>query len=449
MYNRATHSSRTFDGESDGFDMTARPDDAWVVLRERLPGLRKPPAGTGVRRREVGAHLAEIEATVEADPASAFEWDGAGAGRLRAGGRMYRAGWFETSSVGELEAVVRGKVGGEAGTGRVNLSVLVGTGPLTDVGMLQAMAGPAALFQVASQFNCLEAPAPAIVRIARYVDDNTQGPRASVSAFPGTFLRHYAAPAGDGHRFVQGPARHLNLLADAVSPDVARVDCGYLRAGGVADAGALQESLETRFEHIRVGVHDGVEVGFGGDWGGPVDAAAPTIAQVFTSTIALGAYSFGAADVFQGCSALLLRASYLGTLLAALARGKRTVVLTLIGGGAFGNSLRRIWDSIVWAVDRAAAFAPADLQVVVNGRDGLGAVRLRVRHSRLAGALSPCGPRGGARARSRSTVQGAAGRLLPRLPRSLRAGAGPGGGAGIAGAASQWTSSPAPAATDG
>ena len=33
-------------------------------------------------------------------------------------------------------------------------------GSATDIGSLQATAGPGMLFQVASQFNCLEAPGP-------------------------------------------------------------------------------------------------------------------------------------------------------------------------------------------------------------------------------------------------------------------------------------------------
>jgi predicted Rdx family selenoprotein len=87
--------------------------------------------------------------------------------------------------------------------------------------------------------------------------------------------------------------------------------------------------------------------------------------------MALGGYSFGASGGFAGSCAWLLRAAYLGTLLAALDLRKRAVVLTLIGGGAFGNPLRSIWDSIVWAVDRANTFAPSDLSVVINAR-GMG-----------------------------------------------------------------------------
>jgi O-acetyl-ADP-ribose deacetylase (regulator of RNase III) len=62
----------------------------------------------------------------------------------------------------------------------------------------------------------------------------------------------------------------------------------------------------------------------------------------------------------------LLRAAYLGTILAALSLGKRQVVLTMIGGGVFGNPHQLIWESLCWAVDEADTRAPQELTVVLN-----------------------------------------------------------------------------------
>ncbi len=344
--------------------MSATDGDLWDALSERLPGLRRPGVTRGLSRDDVAAVLEHIEAAVARDVERAFVWGDDGTARLTAAGRSDRAGRFAIPTIGELEARVRRR----GKNGRVTLSVLLGAHPLTDVGALQAMAGPGTLFQVASQFNCLEAPGPHLVPIADYVDDNTQGPRAAVSAFPGTFLRHYAAPAYDGARFTQTSTRQINLLADALPPEVAVVHGGYLRAGPTTDPHALQRTLEAGFDRIRVGVHDQVDVVLGGNWGGPVAADPPTIAQVCTSTMALGGYSRAAGDAFDGACSVLLRAAYFGTLLAALDLGKQAVVLTLIGGGAFGNSLRSIWDALVWAVDQAAHLAPSDLVVVLNAR---------------------------------------------------------------------------------
>ena len=64
-----------------------------------------------------------------------------------------------------------------------------------------------------------------------------------------------------------------------------------------------------------------------------------------------------------------MRAAYLGTLLAAAALGQRRAVVTLIGGGVFGNPIPLIWESILWAVSEAEPLMPNDLDVIVNGRN--------------------------------------------------------------------------------
>jgi hypothetical protein len=353
-----------------GYETIRRSTGPYATVFPGQPALRRELADPARRMsvHQVGARLREIEREVAMDPATAIERDSSGCATLVAAGCRHRAGRFTLAAVGEIEARLSERRAQEGVPGRLSFSVLLGVSELTDIGTLQATAAPGTLFQVASQFNCLESPGPHVTPIATYVTDSTQGPRASVSAFPGTFLRHYAAPGLDGGVFVQTARRQINLLEDAVSPDVATVDCGYLRAQGVRDESALREALENNFGRIRVGVHDDVEVVFGTNWGGPVPAGAPTIAQVFTSTMALGGYSFGGSGRYDACCSLLLRAAYLGTILSALDLGKAAVVLTLIGGGAFGNKTPRIWDAILWAVERAGRSAPADLLVLLNGR---------------------------------------------------------------------------------
>src|SRR5262249_44276108 len=159
-----------------------------------------------------------------------------------------------------------------------------------------------------------------------------------ISAFPGTLLRHYAAPAAHGNRFVQTEKKQLNLLADVFGPEVAQVKSGYLMAHNVRNPAVLLTALTDRFEAIRVGVHEGVQVVLGYDFAGAVDDSENRrIAQVFTSTVAGGGYSgagLSAAEC-EGVCRQLLRAAYLGTLLAAATLRQRRVVLTLIGGGVF------------------------------------------------------------------------------------------------------------------
>lgn len=325
-------------------------------------------AGRGAGRVE---EVERVESLVAAAPERAFRFGADGSAALSVGGRRYQAGRFEVLPLCELRArALAGRRWG--GEGRRRLWVLDGSAPITDIGALQACAAPGTLFQVASQFNCLEAPGAYVVPVHRYLADPTQGPRASISAFPGTLLRHYAAPTATGGRFVQtqdGP--QLELLGAACTPGVATVQNGYLRSETIEDPQAFARALDERFEQLAVGVHDGVEVVLGANWAGEVPGAPHrTIAQVFTSTVAGGMYgAIGEDSAGEHICRQLQRLAYLGTLLAAAALGKRRVVLTLIGGGVFANPVRLIWDSILWAADQLEPWLHDDLSIVVNGRE--------------------------------------------------------------------------------
>lgn len=329
---------------------------------------------TAVRASAGGGNrgqVAQAEEAVKANPAAVFTFDSSGSATLTAAGYTWYAGRFETVSIGELRERARRHAAGGAGR-RVRLWVFDGASPVTDIGALQATAGKGALFQVASQFNCLESPGPYVTRVANYFNDSTQGPRASISAFPATLLRHYAAPGPDEERFVQETGqRQLDLLADACGPGITRN--GYLTGHGLANSEAIVRELEAHFDAICVGIHDDAQVVLGYNWDGAVeDSEHRRIAQVFTSTVAGGIYggenNLGA-ETFQAACRQLLRAAYLGTLLAAATLERTRAVLTLIGGGVFCNPIPLIWEAIRWALDEVKPFLLHDLDVVVNGRN--------------------------------------------------------------------------------
>ncbi len=332
--------------------------------------------------------LLRAEGDVRAAGPDCFRFDALGDATLYAGGQRYAAGRFELLSLQALRSRAhQAQQRSSQVAARLRVCICDGAGLATDIGALQAFAPPRTLFQVASQFNCLEAPGAFITEVADYLHDPTQGPRASVSAFPGTLLRHYAAPetaaSAEGmvsaaRRFVQqtdGP--QINLLAAACRPGIATVRNGYLRPDDVQDASAFAALLEEKFEALCVGVHEQVQVVLGCDWDGGVSGAAHRrIAQVFTSTMAAGMYGDlddeGASRDRKSVSRILQalqRLAYLGTLLAAAAHGKDYVVLTLIGGGVFGNPLPVIWQAIKWAVAQVSPHLHRDLLVVINGRN--------------------------------------------------------------------------------
>lgn len=324
------------------------------LLEELLAG--EAPADLERRvmapRRDASALVARAEAEVASAPVQSFRADERGFETLVTSVGRWAAGRFEAPTIAELWKRARR---GPRERRRCTLHVLQGRGPLADVATLQAFDDGRTVFQVASQFNCLEAPGPRVVPVADYFHDSTQGPRASISAFPGTLLRHYVANRPE-----------LDLLRDR--PGV-RVRAGYLTARDVLEPDAF---LSSGLANGRVGVHEGVEVVLGHDWAGPVASPPPLITQVFTSTLAAGAYSHADLDApgpLRSVAEELLKTAYLGTLLAALMLRKQRVLLTMIGGGVFGNPTDLIGDAVRWAID-AVERDGLGIDVVVNVYSG-------------------------------------------------------------------------------
>jgi hypothetical protein len=112
---------------------------------------------------------------------------------------QFRAGKFSIISIKEL----REKTGSLRSVTRGTFNVIEALSPIgqeyyryVDIGAMQAdPKNRDAVFQVASNFNCLELVSPhdAVDGITKYVHDLTQGPFASISAAPGLILRHYYA----------------------------------------------------------------------------------------------------------------------------------------------------------------------------------------------------------------------------------------------------------------
>jgi hypothetical protein len=336
-------------------------DDLRQEIAEHVTAVR-----ASARRCDRNAVI-QAEDAVRANPFDAFIFDVSGRAILRTNTADWQAGQFETVSLGALKDRAQGLKTAKTNA-RARLWVFDGASPVTDIGSLQATSGEGTLFQVASQFNCLESPGRYVTGVRNYFNDYTQGPRASISAFPGTLLRHYSAPGLDG-RFVQETdGRQIDLLEEVFGQGL--LNNGYFTGEGIADPTPVVALLETNFDLIRVGVHDGVQVVLGYDWDGAVNNSENRlISQVFTSTVAGGVYGgqerLGSA--FDAACTLLLRAAYFGTLLAAICLARSRVMLTLIGGGVFGNPITRIWQAIVWSVEKIRSFLNRDIDVVLNG----------------------------------------------------------------------------------
>ena len=241
-----------------------------------------------------------------------------------------------------------------------------------------------ALFQVASQFNLLEMASADVTPedgVARYAHDKTQGPACAIAAGAATIYRNYFALVGG--RAGQTKDRQIDTLAplgEALAQATGlpvealwTIRNGYAlctRNGVDAIdhclAGLDEAGLDQLRSRLHIGLHHDVEVTDmprdAGDGG-----ARPFVSQAFCSALPI-AYSRGAAGArWQAFATLVLEAAYEATFCAALARaeagGSRRLLLTLVGGGVFGNA--EAW--VLTAMERAMRLfegSALDVQVV-------------------------------------------------------------------------------------
>ena len=233
-------------------------------------------------------------------------------------------------------------------TGRLKVSVVTG-----DVRQLhRSPENTGALFQVASQFNLLEMVSPTVTPeqgVTRYQHDHTQGPACAIAAGAATIYRNYFVSVGG--RPGQTKERQFDGLADLGGTLAATLNQpvkalwdmknGYAlctRAGldSIADhLGSLQpDQLDTLRGQLRIGIHRDVEVtDTEGERG-------PLVSQAFCSALPV-AYTRVPPSHWEAFASLVLEAAYEATMSAVLLNAKRgasnVVLLTQLGGGAFGN----------------------------------------------------------------------------------------------------------------
>jgi len=260
-------------------------------------------------------------------------------------GKSYGTGELELVPLQNLREGVKSN-GGLRG----RLKVRVVSGDVRRMHQLPENAG--ALFQVASQFNLLEMVSPTVTPedgVTRYQHDRTQGPACAIAAGAATIYRHYFAPVGGGYG--QTAKRQFDGLADlgaalggALNQSVEtlwEMQNGYAlctRAGLEAIAnyiGALQSGqVDILRSKLRIGIHRDVEV---------TDAAGehrPLVSQAFCSALPVK-YTSVSPSHWKSFASLVLEAAYEATMWAAMLNAQRgasnVVLLTSLGGGAFGN----------------------------------------------------------------------------------------------------------------
>ena len=225
-----------------------------------------------------------------------------------------------------------------------------------------------ALFQVASQFNLLEMVSPNVTPeqgVTRYQHDRTQGPACAIAAGAATIYRNYFAPLHGGEG--QTSARQVDCLAavgaalgEALAQSVEHLwtmKNGYAlcSAEGLRKISAHLDCLDNSATDelrglLKIGVHQDVEVT-------DSDRHPPQlVSQVFCSALPV-AYCGHPSSMWRPFAELVLDAAYEATVLASVLSARRggsnVVLLTRLGGGAFGNddawidaAMRRALDKV-------------------------------------------------------------------------------------------------------
>jgi hypothetical protein len=294
--------------------------------------------------------------------------------RSKVNGRSYGIGEFELATLDDLRARVAGGTGAE---GRARVQIVT-----SDVRrMHQAPEYAGALFQVASQFNALEMVGPGVTPedgVTRYEHDRTQGPACAMAAGAATIYRNYFVPVGD--QTGQTVECQLDGLADVGTELSARFGrpitdlwewrngyalCTHQGLDLIADhlRAIGPKQADTLAGKLRIGIHRDVEV---------TDATitpGPLVSQAFCSALPV-AYGRVPQPHWAALAQLVLDAAYEATMLEAITNARRgasnIVLLTSLGGGAFGNAPEWIHAAIKHAMKKVQGL-DLDVRLVSYG----------------------------------------------------------------------------------
>lgn len=275
----------------------------------------------------------------------------------RVNGQSFRCGSLTTPSLASLRTACAHDRQGSTNRGIGHLTVRQVVADVSDLHADPANAG--AVFQVASQFNLLEMISPQVTPeagVGIYENDHTQGPRCAIAAGAGTIYRNYFVhvPGADTGVVGQSATHQLDCLADLghalgnANAQLWTMRNGYalassegLRKISQRLGAAPDTAIDQLRQALRIGIQQGTQVTIGN--------AQHTVTQAYCSALPV-AYSEADPTLWEQFARLVLEAAYEATLCTAILQrlktGNRSVFLTLLGGGAFGNDLAWIVESL-------------------------------------------------------------------------------------------------------
>lgn len=311
---------------------------------------------------------------------------------LRAAKLVWEAdiGPFETPTVRDLRARLELAGGSTAASriGTLTFGHAIGEGRALSADPTNA----GAVFQAASQFNCLEMVSPNVkpdAGVTGYFRDQTQGPAIAESAAAATVYRNYFHNGGqcDDNPQINTASDIDALLANDVR-EYWRMRNGYMLPKEVKISGdrmsdeLVDKPLVEREIAARVGagVHWSTQVnvipGKGREFKFALRASNHRVCQVFSSAMPM--QYFRSPRGFKVLARAILDGAYeacflVATLIAVAEQRRVKVYLTMLGGGAFYNKSKWIVASIERSL-RKFANAPLDVFLVHysgTGPDGL------------------------------------------------------------------------------
>ncbi|BDD06717.1 hypothetical protein [Aureibacter tunicatorum] len=268
-------------------------------------------------------------------------------------GKSFQAGKLEIPA---LEAL-RKRVDLKVFAGKLKLSQVV-----ANVQELHCdLENEGALFQAASQFNLLEMIDPDISPekgVDIYDRDRTQGPACAVACGAGTIYRNYFAPLnGQIGQTVYDQVDCLELIGEALGNEdhqLWEMKNGYalMSLEGILN---INKQISQFDEQSREALKGKLKIGIQWDTEVTLEERGHLVSQAYCSALPV-AYSLIESWYWASFARVILEATYEATLWAALANfektGNKTVFLTLVGGGAFGNRMEWILESLMIALKK-------------------------------------------------------------------------------------------------
>lgn len=278
--------------------------------------------------------------------------------------RSYECGLMETPSLTELKERCVGIDELLLTSGEIVVSELIG-----DIQNLHCNPkNKNALFQAASQFNLLEMTGPQKtpeLGVNIYDYDYTQGPACAVACGAGTIYRNYFVPVNG--QIGQTVDNQINCLSDmekaldgnwSMVNGYALISLEELRFATHKISKLTNDEREELKGKLRIGLQWYTEVTLADNY--------HLVSQAYCSALPV-AYAKYEALEWESLATIILEATYEATLYSALynyrVTGCNNVFLTLIGGGAFGNSPTWIFQSLLKVLKKFKN-TPLDIKIV-------------------------------------------------------------------------------------